>query len=561
MRVLMKLGPRRPGVWALAVAIAAMVAGMVFQLESVSSGWTIRLFGFVTVSSWMVASLTLRLPTRFTEFELTLPATGGHLLTARLLTALGRSLLAPFLGLGVCVMATRDAAVLGDLARAFVSVTSAIALATVLVVADVYDPGRPMARLRFAGRCAVGLIGVVAALVIGELWLGAVLATLAAWCGVFAAQKAPDAPPLAMDLAPLHGSKQSVSAVRRPYSLHRLLLNRTVLNWRSMLLLVAVFVYAVAGRWVGFEFWVVLFGAFALGNNLRVLKLVGHLPVSRRRVFAYAALPSMLCLFAGTMISSRLVERSKMVEFWSLVDVGHDGDESGHGFHQVRVPKDLLRLTDHAVPLVRSPTGETHRPRRQQVLFGVGLGAYNPYEVGPESSRAFLAFQLSRAMTDAYGVDVSADEVESRYLGDEATCAAQSFNPEWSDSDLARQRPVSQSILRSLLWLVALLLMMVGIVPSNLPLRSRAQRIWRQVPGILIFLSMLVPIFWELQSKVSVEVFYVHWLAAWGPIPTIGTTLVFCVFIYFWVEQRFVQLEPPAAAKQGPIPDRSMVAV
>ena len=197
------------------------------------------------------------------------------------------------------------------------------------------------------------------------------------------------------------------------------------------------------------------------------------------------------------------------------------------------------------------------------MIPGLWFGAYNPYEVGPESSRAFLAYQLSRAIADAYGVDVPPDDLQDRYFADEDACAAKSFNPEWADNGLARHRPFSRSMLTALLFVVLTLLMMAAI-PNNQPQRSRIKKIWPTVLWVLLlFMAMMGPMAWHFLTEVPAEVLMIHLIGAFGAIPTIGFAIALCVVIYFWLERRFTQMEPPdpSTNDKAPMPDRSAVVV
>jgi hypothetical protein len=149
-----------------------------------------------------------------------------------------------------------------------------------------------------------------------------------------------------------------------------------------------------------------------LALRLGSLHMVDPLPVNRRLLFALIVLPSFVVFcsgyLAGTAIASRARTRRPMVE---LI-------ESRGGNYQVVVPFSAWRLApDGNPPAVESPWGETLTPvARFPAVLWTRAALYNPFSVGPQSSRRFVAFQLSRAIDALYGTSISPGAVEERYL-------------------------------------------------------------------------------------------------------------------------------------------------
>jgi hypothetical protein len=65
---------------------------------------------------------------------------------------------------------------------------------------------------------------------------------------------------------------------------------------------------------------------------------------------------------------------------------------------------------------VTSPSGESATVVPIPLVPGLPLAIVNPYDIDARSSIDFVAWQLSRALRDAYGIEVEPDELRERTL-------------------------------------------------------------------------------------------------------------------------------------------------
>jgi hypothetical protein len=159
-----------------------------------------------------------------------------------------------------------------------------------------------------------------------------------------------------------------------------------------------------------------------LGPRLISLHRLDPLPVSRRLLFAGLILPSAL-VFAASYGVGRLVAShgDSRIEYVDFQLVGPEKTEGSSGKDQkawrVTVPLRVYRLArEGKVPVLTSPWGESHPPEATPLLTGTAMDLYSPYDTPPGSSAKFVALQISRAARAVYGVTISPEEVERRWL-------------------------------------------------------------------------------------------------------------------------------------------------
>lgn len=137
------------------------------------------------------------------------------------------------------------------------------------------------------------------------------------------------------------------------------------------------------------------------------------LPIGRRRIFPWVALPIVLIpilAYTGTRILAPERRDASVACRW--VETPESPGRCG-----IRVSPDLWRIAwDGNPPAAVSPTGESHTPGAIPVVRGASVAAYNPYATPEGASPEFIAWQLSRALEAAYGVRIPPVELQRRYL-------------------------------------------------------------------------------------------------------------------------------------------------
>ena len=331
---------------------------------------------------------------RATAFEAALPIPGRQLVAARLL-----AMLAVF-GLPALVMAIEtlifrgweDTFPLLDLwafSMSLVLAGQSIRIReikapswTMLVAAGAYfglafDPG-----FLPHGALVLGICLAAIAILIARLWMGV---------------------PDCFQLAPANPVRARRFALRRPSWLRT---GSPVwwLAWRSTLAWGNLFIGPLAvwlwGSW-GFS---LLAGPLAAKPGLSAcqrLEWLCVLPISRRRLLPMVMIPWLAILIVFLSLS-----HLKSAPQGPMVSMGYSGAwqqkaATGSGTPNVLVPATFWRWAwAWEAPVIRSPSGETTRPK---TFLRLGFSTYNPYSVAPDNSARFLDWQLSRATEAVYG--------------------------------------------------------------------------------------------------------------------------------------------------------------
>jgi len=149
----------------------------------------------------------------------------------------------------------------------------------------------------------------------------------------------------------------------------------------------------------GFQFPLISYAAARLWR-------LDPLPISRRLLFVYAALPGLLAVLLGVGAG------------WLFLAVSPDNPEQvRYRDHRVQAPDEYHEVAwDGRPPAVTAPWGETHTPRPLPLVEGRAFALYDPFEVGPDSSPAFLAWQVDRAVLAVHGVKGLPSESRSRTM-------------------------------------------------------------------------------------------------------------------------------------------------
>jgi hypothetical protein len=156
--------------------------------------------------------------------------------------------------------------------------------------------------------------------------------------------------------------------------------------------------------------WVLgLSPAFIIWPAKNVFRL-DHLPLSRRRVFPYLALPAigmiLLGFMGGTIVCNKFTPRPPMREYLGSRDCPFS----------TRVPDRFLKIAwDGEPPAITAPWGETHQPWTCRPIKGRAALLYSPYSLPAGGSREFVAWQASREMADVYGVDVAHEDIVAQF--------------------------------------------------------------------------------------------------------------------------------------------------
>jgi hypothetical protein len=160
--------------------------------------------------------------------------------------------------------------------------------------------------------------------------------------------------------------------------------------------------------------WLLLNASFGVAASR--LHVLDPLPLPRRRVFAYVALPGLLVIslgYVGAMaLRTRWESRSLLVDYRRHPATGEV---------DVRVPLAFWEIGwEGQPPPVEAPYvppwEEPHYPWSTTLVRGVSAVLYSPYHVPENSPPGVVAEALSRAVADVYGTLIPAEEIERGYL-------------------------------------------------------------------------------------------------------------------------------------------------
>jgi len=157
-------------------------------------------------------------------------------------------------------------------------------------------------------------------------------------------------------------------------------------------------------------FLVVYILASPLGQFIKGLHKLDHMPISRRLLLAWLVLPAVGSLVVGYGVSHLVQsfgkDRGELILFVN--------ETEGYG---LKLPPSHFE-PDWQLdsPEVTAPWGETQPSTSWRVWPGVPLHLVKPYATPVSSSREFVAWQISRAAAAVYGTEINPDEIAERYL-------------------------------------------------------------------------------------------------------------------------------------------------
>jgi hypothetical protein len=144
--------------------------------------------------------------------------------------------------------------------------------------------------------------------------------------------------------------------------------------------------------------------------------LPAHLPVPRDRILAYLLAPLGLFVVVGLSLEQwsplfpvRALDTSVYYADWRY---DTDPPEQRHAQLRLVVPAYSWRATWGEPPLVTTPEGVSRRPTAYPVLSNLPLNVYNPYDARLDDDPELVRYQVSRALQEHRGVDVSPADVE-----------------------------------------------------------------------------------------------------------------------------------------------------
>jgi len=364
-----------------------------------------------------------------------------------------------------------------------------------------------------------------------------------------------------------------------------------VLNWtilRSTLLrphvLVSVLMIMLYAWWTQSDFLVLfIFLALlpfnAVRMSLNVLHGLDPLPLRRERVLRFAALGSLVIMVLGAAAGSRASREFHGFEILSsTIELDRCSEESfgqEHEFYtHVKVPPQLWRIGRALEDTqITAPFGESVRVVAHPLYPGSKTFIYNPYDIGPDSSIRFVAWQVSRAIGAVQGQEkeleteimsllddpdetISVDRLRSQDL--------EAFNGRLISTDLlAPGRPHSPNQLGFitaavvLLWLLTLAIVLRPNTPSARP-RGWLEQLPKGSGAVLISVPIILLLTGAAtgdRSVIPVIMAQVQaWMNAWlGSSPALWGALVAVLAAtgYALLAWRIQRIEIPSLAVHG----------
>jgi len=148
-----------------------------------------------------------------------------------------------------------------------------------------------------------------------------------------------------------------------------------------------------------------------------------HLPLPRRRLHAALLLPLLAAVGFGAAVQVGFLLAGDNY-YPGLVQVGEWKNDAETSYF-IHVPPRFRRIAwDGQPPVVVDSNGETHTTTMHLTKISYddqdGPVIYNPFEVGPQASKAFAVEQYTRAVKAVYSVDLDPERAElymTRYQG------------------------------------------------------------------------------------------------------------------------------------------------
>ena len=334
-----------------------------------------------------------------------------------------------------------------------------------------------------------------------------------------------------------------------------------------VLLLSSAFTGSSFGYWFA---GIVVFQGVTTG--LVLLNGLDSLPISRTRLLPFIVLPSLLIVavsFALLSLSYRTFSSIDMFSRSVQVESNFEtsfGTDKVHGVHLL-VPPHLWEwsLTE-TNQTVSSPWGESFSPLAHPIFPGSPVSVFNPYDVGDKNTVQFLTWQISRTLSEVYGLDLSQEQVYQRWyteyefdalIGDHYDLTT--YAPKWTENPPKQipNRPGSAALLGIFVWFFTAAYVMRKNVPLLSP-RAARNRTWIQ-RGLLSFLFAVLVCLMLLNSldraispafMTNLHVF-LNGLLGSSHVAWIVLDLTVAAVLYMILRSRILKLEVPTLPKNG----------
>jgi hypothetical protein len=301
-----------------------------------------------------------------------------------------------------------------------------------------------------------------------------------------------------------------------------------------------------------------------LTSSLRALRNVGHLPIPRQRLAIHVLAPTLLSLLAGTGAAILIDAAVGGIGTRERVDLTRRDLEAKttKGFtspQRVQVPGSLTRLVLGSQSItVTAPFGESATLQAEPVLAGLPLAVLNPYDIAADSSIDFVAWQLSRALHDAYGLEIASEALRERYLSE---LNGRVIGP-FLGQEVLEHHPEAHAPQRGARrgWFLAMIVIawalaawaatVRNVPPLERDARSRRRLAALVVPllGLALFaVAMFLPLQWSRRLPPLEDVLAATALDAVGGRPWVLplVALAFAALAYRIAARRFARLEVP----------------
>nr|MBC8367089.1 hypothetical protein [bacterium] len=135
---------------------------------------------------------------------------------------------------------------------------------------------------------------------------------------------------------------------------------------------------SVLGLWV----WALL------SNGIARMYKMDPWPISRRRLLAWILIPALVAILLGIGLATGI--RKVNPRDFAMIE---------YRAHELKVPSEFQDVDwQGRVPLLRAPWGESHQPEAKHPWPGSKVVVFNPFEVSPDQSLEFRAWQTARAV-------------------------------------------------------------------------------------------------------------------------------------------------------------------
>jgi hypothetical protein len=349
----------------------------------------------------------------------------------------------------------------------------------------------------------------------------------------------------------------------------RLTIIRTLFKWPLGWLALGPFVFlfgiimsghdilGIEGPYFRFlNFFMSVYILVASANHfMENLHKLDHLPIARRTLLRWLVVPVAGVFVLGYGVG-RVLEAVSPAEYEKIVF------ENGNENYGLKLPPEYFSFTTSKEPhLVSAPWGEAHEVVATPVMKGLPGLMWKAYDTPAGSSPEFVAWQISRAASAVYGLDLEPEEIAARYLESDLLGRVTVREPGLTlaaDYPGARAQslgPVLPLLVGGVLLLLLLLLVLYF-------------RVFR--PGVTIKKARVI--FWLLMGGLmglhigGYIMFIVGWTSEWlitgfwlgrmrelgglGPIGYAGAWLVMALLLgvaWRWTERSFHEVEAPSS--------------